>query len=193
MAASIYCAINYYFTHLYGMMPAHTVASIRSCISNTEISNSTISKESSGFEPWLDPLWEKRFSLFKTLQVQITLKVSSRLKMLLKSHAFHPALLVYDVSQEIEEIWFKDMEPSGITVECLLLRSKNMAENEDLSISTQEISQTTTEILTESIENQEKKDFSSLSRNTIIKQVLRTYTSLCAYDPYLNVNFFSYN
>ena len=184
MAASIHCSINYYFTHLYGMMPANTVASIRNYLEKSEVFNGPISKESSGFEPWLDPFGDKRNNLFKTQGVNIFTKVYARLKSLLKAHVFHPALLTFDTKSEDEEIWFKDMDPSGITVECLLLRSKNESETTHVDKLAPISSNTKEPVLgSNSVDNESK----TTTRNTIIKDVMGTYTSLCAFDPYLNV------
>lgn len=188
MAASIYCSINYYFTHLYGMMPANTVASIRNYLAKGEVSNGPISKESNGFEPWLDPLGDKRYIVFKTQGVTMATKVSARLKSLLKAHVFHPALVTFDVQTENEEIWFKDREPSVITVECMLLRSKNDTEKDYVG-SLAPISPNIKDF-DEPESNSADIEVKGISRNNIIKEVMETYTSLCAFDPYLNVFFF---
>lgn len=169
------------------MMPANTVASIQRYFLKGEISNGSISKESTGFEPWLDPLTERRISLFQTQGVNIISKISTRLKSLLTAHVFHPALVMYNVNTENEEIWFKDMEPSGITVECLLLRSKNEPENE--SVSFLDPKRADINYIHEFESNNKDLEFTGLNRNTIIKEVMGTYTSLCAFDPYLNVMF----
>jgi hypothetical protein len=167
------------------MMPANTVASLRNYLANGDVFTGPISKESSGFEPWLDPFGDKRCSLFKTQGVNILTKVSSRLKSLLKAHVFHPALLTFDTQKENEEVWFKDMEPSGITVECLLLRCKNESEKNDVE-ALGPISPNIKYVHERGL-FQADEESTNLSRNDIINDVIRTYTSLCAFDPYLNV------
>ena len=159
-------------------MPLNTVSSIKNFYAKFEISNGPLSKESNGFESWLDPLAEKRHVLVKTQGINIIGKVSSRLKALLRAHILHPALVMHTTAQENDEIWFKDMEPSGITVECLLLRGGGLSGSEHLD----ELSPASpnSEIL-------QQNDYTEPSRSSIIKDVMRSYTALCAFDPYLNV------
>jgi hypothetical protein len=184
--------MDYYFSHLYGMLPCHTLKFTKETLILRQfpsLSGTSPDKLSSllnkDFEPWTD----LSVSLDETTSSAISVpsnqfdQIQSRLQDWMSSHTFHPAILTMSFTQELKEPWFKDKDAADITIECLLLKappSSHATSSDDGGGNGKNL-----ETIDAVQEEKRKLDFGR--RDDLIQSVMRSYAFLCTLDPYLKV------
>ena len=181
--------MDYYFSHLYGMLPCHTLKFTKETLILCQfpsLSGTSPDKLASllnkDFEPWTDVSVSLDETTSPSTSIPATQfdQIQSRLQDWMSSHTFHPAILTMSFTQELKEPWFKDKDAADITIECLLLKASpsfNSASPED----DEKIIQTADAV------SQEKRKMDFGRRDDLIQSVMRSYAFLCTIDPYLKV------
>lgn len=187
---SIRSSMDYFHTLLYGMMPLHLIKSVQEIIKKKDsgfpLSSCLDFKEDNesgplfpGFEQWVDPILSERLDKARLAVPDGTISIAESLKERLTRHKLHPALLSMTLEEELVEPWFKDMDASDLTVECMLLRS--------LPVSP--VHETPTDELP--LVAGKKQDEDGEGRDPLVENVMQTYLLLCHLDPYLKVKIYA--